>query len=528
MNGGAIGESAAASAAGTQQFRSQVGHISRQSGVFFMGTIFTAALAYGFKVFVARVLGAEALGIYALGATLIGFLGIFNTLGLPGSAMRFVASYKAAGKFKELHALLWRGAGLLLAANVVLAAVLLTFGRVLAIRFYHSPVLPQYLPFFALMMLFGVMSGFFGKVLAGYRDLKLRTLIVNFIGSPLTMLLAVLLISAGMGLRGYLIAQILGAGTVTVLLLAAVRCMTPTSARFSALPGSHPEGEVWTFSAAMLGVGFLEFLMSQVDKIALGYYRNAREVGIYSVAAAVVVYVPLVLSSVNQIFGPTIADLHTRGQMILLARLFQSLTKWVIGLTLPLALVIIVFSRPLMRMFGHDFEFGWPILVIGTLGQLVNCGVGSVGYLLLMSGNERRLVKTQIGMATVMVVLSASLVPLWGLIGAAVAAAITNVGMNLWNLLEVRKVLGLSPYNRGYLRLLPATIAAAAVTLMLRRYSSAFRYDWLRVGIALGLSYGVFAGMTLLIGLEPDDRLIAAAIWSRVRGAFGTSTGAAA
>ena len=47
-----------------------------------------------------------------------------------------------------------------------------------------------------------------------------------------------------------------------------------------------------------------------------------------------------------------------------------------IALTVPLACVIVVFARPLMRIFGPDFEVGWPILIIGTVGQLVNCGVG--------------------------------------------------------------------------------------------------------------------------------------------------------
>jgi O-antigen/teichoic acid export membrane protein len=507
-------------AAATQRFRSQVGHISRQSGVFFAGTIFTATFGYVFKVYLARVLGAEALGLYALGMTLIGFIGIFNTLGLPGAAVRFVASYQAAGKLKELHALLWRGAGLLLAANVALAAVLLTFGRTVAVRFYHSPALVPYLPLFALIMLFAVISGFYGKVLAGYRDLKLRTLIVNFVGSPLSMILAVLLIWMGMGLRGYLIAQILSAPVVCLLLLLAVRHFTPEGARFSALPGAYPGRELWSFSAAMWGVGFLEFVMAQVDKIALGFYRNAREVGIYSVAAALVVYVPLILSSVNQIFAPTIADLHTRKDHALLARLFQSLTKWVVGLTLPLALVIIVFARPLMRIFGHEFEVGWPVLIIGAVGQLVNCGVGSVGYLLLMSGNERRLVKVQSAMAAVMVVLSAALVPRLGIVGAALAAAITNVGINLWNLREVRQALGLTPYNRGYFRLLPATLATLAVILWLQRRSDVFRHDWLAVGSALGLAYSVFAGMIFLVGLDADDRVIATAIWSRIRAAF--------
>jgi len=504
----------------TQQFRSQVGHISRQSGMFFVGTIFTAAFGYVFKVYLARVLGAEDLGLYALGVTLIGFVGIFNTLGLPQSAVRFVAAYRATGKLTQLHALLWRGAGLLLASNLLFAAILLTFGRFVALHFYHSPALVRYLPLFAWIMLFSVLNSFYGKVLAGYRDLKLRTLIVNFIDRPLTMLTTVLLIAAGMGLRGYLLAQIVASALVCFLLLLAVRHLTPAAARLSAQPGSFPERQVWSFSASMLVSGIADSIMALVDKVALGRYRGAREVGIYSVAAVLVVYVPLILSSVNQIFSPTIADLHTRGEHALLARMFQSLTKWILGLTLPLATVIIVFARPLMRIFGHDFEVGWPILIIGTLGQLVNCGVGSVGYLLLMSGHERRLIKVQVVMAAIMVVLSAALVPVWGIVGAAVAAAVTNVGMNGWSLLVVRRVLGLSPYNRGYLRLLPPAVLALGVTLALKAHAEVFRHDWLAVGVALAAAYAVFAAVVLIFGLDADDRLIANAMWSRLRNLF--------
>ena len=505
---------------GTQQFRSQVGHISRQSGVFFAGTVFTIGCGYLFKIYLARTLGAEDLGVYALGVTLIGFIGIFNTLGLPQSAVRYVATYLAAGKFKELHALLWRGASVLLAANVIFGLILLTFGRLIAMRFYHSAALVRYLPLFAVMMLFSVLSGFYGKVLSGYRDIKLRTVIVNFVGSPLHMIIAIGLISMGMGLRGYIVAQIVGGAVICLMLLIAVRRFTPPAARFLSHPGSSPERVVWTFSASMLGVGFLEFVMSQVDKIALGFFRGAREVGIYSVAAALVVYVPLLLSSVNQIFAPTIADLHTRGEHVLLARLFQSLTKWVLGFTVPLALVIIVFARPLMGIFGRDFEAGWPILIIGTLGQLVNCGVGSVGYLLLMSGNEKRLIRVQIAMSAVMVMCSAALVPRWGIVGAAGAAAITNIGMNVLNLLEVRKVMGISPYNRGYWKLVLPTVVTLAVIFLLKMNSGIFHHNWLAIGSVLGLAYCVFAAIFFIGGLDDDDRLIANAVWSRIRGAF--------
>jgi O-antigen/teichoic acid export membrane protein len=510
-------------AAATQQFRSQVGHISRQSSVFFAGTIFTAGFSYVFKVYLARVLGAEDLGIYALGMTMVGFVGIFNSLGLAQSAVRFVAAYKASEKFSQLHALIWRGAAILLAANVIFAALLLTLGRVVAVRLYHSSALAHYLPWLALIMLFGVLSTFYGKVLAGYKNLVYRTLIVNFVGSPLTMLAGVVLISAGLGLKGYFIAQIFSAAVVSLLLLTAVRRLTPVESRFTAQTTTNIDRDIWTFSAAMLGISFMEFLMVQVDKIALGFYTGARAVGIYSVAAALVVYVSLVLNSVNQIFSPMIADLHTRGEYTLLGRLFQSLTKWVLGLTIPLAGVMMLFARPLMRIFGHDFEEGWPILIIGTLGQLVNCGVGSVGFLLLMSGNERRLIKIQIAMATIMVVLSMALVPLWGVFGAAIAAAVTNAGMNAWNLIEVKRALGLTPYNRSYLRLLPPTAAAVAVILLLKKNVEIFRHDWLAVAATTIAAYIVFAIVVLAIGLDSDDRLIANAIWSRIRGTVGKS-----
>src|SRR5208283_2634788 len=77
-------------------FQTEMGRISGQSGVVFAGTIFTAVLGYAFKVYLARSLGAEALGIYALGMTIISLLGILGVLGLPNSAVRFVALYAAS------------------------------------------------------------------------------------------------------------------------------------------------------------------------------------------------------------------------------------------------------------------------------------------------------------------------------------------------------------------------------------------------------------------------------------------------
>jgi O-antigen/teichoic acid export membrane protein len=497
-------------------FRTEMGRISRQSGIVFAGTIFTAGLGYVFKVYLAHVLGAEALGMYALGMTIISFLGILNVMGLPEASVRFVAQYVASKRFDALRSLLWNGSWMLLAANLICAAVLLKVGPWVATRFYHSPQLVRYLPLFALIMITGALNSFFSKVLAGYKEVGQRTVITRFIASPLTMVLAFLLIALGGGLWGYLVAQVLASVVAVALLIALVWRLTPPAARSLDVKKLRIEPEVWSFSAAIFGIGLMEFLMSQTDRVALGYYHGAHDVGIYSVAAALIAYEPIILQSVNQIFAPVIADIHTRGEYDLLGRLFQTLTKWMLGLTVPLAIVVIVYARPIMHIFGHDFEAGWPILVIGTCGQLVNCAVGSVGYLLLMSGNQRRLIRVQAVMAIVMVILSIQLIPHWGAVGAAVAAAITNAGTNAWNLFEVRRALHLSPYNRSYLKLLPSIGCALLVVLAVRGADVFVRHGWAGIIVALLLAYGAFSIAAFAMGLDADDRLIANAVRTRV------------
>ena len=499
-------------------FRGHMGRISRQSSVFFAGTLFSVGSAYFFKIYLARVLGAEGLGAYTLGMTLISFLGVFNALGLPQAAVRFVAVYSATGKHNHLHAFLGGSVALLLLSNTALGAVLLLAGPWVVTHFYRTPSLSRYLPLFGALMLLGCLTTFFGQVLAGFKDVTRRTVITNFVGNPLTMVLSVALIAGGLGLRGYLVAQVASAVAVLILLVISIRKMAPARGESFQGVGSEVRSAVFSLSAAFLGVGILEFLLSQVDKVLIGFWLDARAVGVYAVATAIVSFVPVALQSVNQIFSPTIADLHARGATEMLGRLFQTLTKWILALTLPLAAVVIVFAAPLMGIFGREFESGWPILVIGVIGQLVNCGVGSVGYLLLMSGHQYRLVKVQAAMAAVMIGVSLLLIPWLGIAGAAIAAAITNVASNLWYLKEVRATLKISPYNRSYLQMLaPIAVMVSAVFLM-KSPILAMRPFWLAFLLALAAAYAIFLSVMLTLGLNADDRLVVSSIWAKVRG----------
>jgi O-antigen/teichoic acid export membrane protein len=149
--------------------------------------------------------------------------------------------------------------------------------------------------------------------------------------------------------------------------------------------------------------------------------------------------------------------------------------------------------------------------------------VGSVGYLLLMSGNQARLIRVQVVMAVFMVAATFGLVRPFGIAGVALAAALTNVFTNYLFIRQVRSALQLSPYNRTYLRLLGPCLASLAMTAGLRLLVRSLHLhpEWLWIGIALVVSYASFCGLALLAGLDDDDKMIVAAIRGRVLGAMG-------
>jgi len=508
----------------TQRFRSQIGHISRQSSVFFAGTVFTAVAGYLFKVYLARTLGAEALGIYALGMTVGGVASLVAAPGLPQTASRFVAVYVSQGENRKLSRLLWSGLGILAVANFVLAIAMIAARRWIALQLYHTPALAQYMHFFAAIMLTGALTSFLGQAMAGYKDVSRRTVITSFIGTPATMAFTLLLVSLGLGLRGYLAAQVGSALLVLILLARATWKLTPVPARspFIASPeGSRfLEPEVVSFAVVLFGIQVLEFIASQTDRILLGIYMNAREVGIYAVAMSLVAFVAIFLQAINQIFAPTIAELHANGERDLLLRLYQTLTKWSLGLAIPLALGLMVFARPLMGIFGADFRAGWPVLAIATVGQLVNCGVGSVGFLLLMSNQQRRMVRAQAIVVGLTLLLNLALIPHWGMIGAAAASVATTACMNLLLLWDVKKKLHLFPSVHGYLCLLVPTAVTVAVLCAVRfLLRPAVSEVWL---VLLGFSAGyvVFALAAWRFALEPQDWDLGKTAYGRVRAMF--------
>jgi hypothetical protein len=123
-----------------------------------------------------------------------------------------------------------------------------------------------------------------------------------------------------------------------------------------------------------------------------------------------------------------------------------------------------------------------------------------------------------------MIMTNLALIPAFGIIGAAVAAAVTTVICNFWCLKAVRTELRLSPYNRGYVRLIGPAAAALLTCALLRSLLGGAGHGWLPLAVSVPAAYLAFISV-LVFGLDADDRLVLNAVLRRVTGAIRVAQG---
>lgn len=500
-----------------QSIRSSIGDISRHSALFFLSTVFALACNYFFKLFVARELGARLIGWNALGMGLYSIAKLTGQMGLPGTAVRFISAYRSTGEFEKLRGFFWRGLALGLLGAGIFAIPICLFRHRIAVSFFHEASLADYLPLYAALIPLGISNSFLGGALRGFSKASRPAVITNFVGLPLVIVLSTAGLLLGFSLYAYIIAQLAGELASIVLVGIELHKAGKGALDFRSGPLSPIDKTVRSFALSFMGVGLIDFAMNHADRLVIGYLLDAKRVGVYAIATSAGVLVPMVLQAVNSVFSPTISSLHAQGKLKLLSRLYQVLTKWTLGLTLPLVFVLIVFAAPFMSLFGPEFRGGWPVLVVIAAAEVIDCAVGSVGLLLMMSGNERLYIRTQAMLAPIVLTIKLVLIPWIGLMGAAIGSSVGIAATNLAFLWQVKRCLGMQPLNRGYLRLIvpAATTATAVLVSRLLAFKLGFP-SAMSILLALILTYSVFVISSLYM-LDSEERALARIAWERTR-----------
>jgi O-antigen/teichoic acid export membrane protein len=201
-------------------------------------------------------------------------------------------------------------------------------------------------------------------------------------------------------------------------------------------------------TAPFLGISLINLALNSLDVLMLGLWSDAQSVAIYGVATRMASLTTFFLSGVNVVVAPKFSILYEKGQYDELAQLSCQSSRLSIALTLPFLLPLLVFPRFFLSLFGHEYVEGAIILVILVLGQVVNVLTGAVGYLLMMTGNEKALQFNLIFITIFNILMNVILIPKFGIVGAAMSGALSLAVMNLINSAIVYRQLSIlvSPF----------------------------------------------------------------------------------
>jgi O-antigen/teichoic acid export membrane protein len=249
------------------------------------------------------------------------------------------------------------------------------------------------------------------------------------------------------------------------------------------------------------------------DTILLGILRTPAAVGLYQVATRLTLLMTTVIAPIGLAFAPRVADLYRRGELEALRHAYAVVTSWIFRLALPAAVVLIVFARQLLGLFGPAFESGATVTVVLTVGQLVNAITGPCGLMLVMSGRPGIQMVGNAATLALNLGLNLYLIPRYGVTGAAIAWAVSMVFINGLRVVAVAVTMHMLPLHEGLLKGALAGSVAAAAGLAARSFTS----GPLTLLIGVPLTVVVYALALLLLGVGTEDRLVLASLRARLR-----------
>ncbi|HEU4448618.1 MAG TPA: oligosaccharide flippase family protein [Gaiellaceae bacterium] len=462
-----------------------------------VGLVVGVGAALGVQILLGRTLVPGAFGLVTVAVQVAFVAAAGSRFGMDMAAVRLVAIGRGAGETGHLRSLVERCVLAALGASVVLAALLAaasplygSYGRPLALAALG-------LPFIA------VTSVYLGAT-RGLRQMR-QTLYVFWIGQPL---LWIAIAGGAIAAGGEADAVILAYDASWLLAALAAGALWRREARaFAERPATRAEvREALRFGLPRAPAALLAQAIFWADLWVLAAFERGADLDAYAAAARISQVLLLFLTSLNLVFSPFAADLHARGERGRLDELFKRSTRWALAATLPLLIVLFVGADDVLRAFSERFEAGETALRILLLGQVANVATGSVGFILIMTGfTVVDLVDNAAGIA-LLVGLAVGLTAAFGIEGTATAAAVSVAAVNVVRLVQVRRRLGIQPYDRAYLGLaLPA--AAAALAAIGAQAALSGRPWWVSLAATAACGLGAYAAVVPLV-LPTDERAV--------------------
>ncbi len=397
------------------------GVASRMSVVAFVIRVVSAAIAFVSQVLMARWLGGFEYGVFVLVWTTMIIVGNLSCLGFHTSVIRFIPEFRERGMDANLRGIIVASRVFVLIASTVLALLGAAAVWLFAPLIEHYYVIPFLLGIFCLPMiaLSDVLQG-----IARAHSWAFSALSPVYLVRPVLILATM----AGALALGY------PADARTAVICAIIATYATTiwqlinlTGRVDRLLTDGPMRiDVRAWLAVSLPIFLVEgffFLLTNADVLMVGFFMEPTDVAIYFATVKTLALVHFVYFAVKAGVAQRYAQFN-QGSRARLAAFAAETVSWTFWPSLAMAVIVLALGLPMLKLFGPEFEAGYPLLFVLVGGVVARASVGPAESLLTMSGNQNVCAAVYAGTLALNVAISVALIPLLGLWGAAIGTAV--------------------------------------------------------------------------------------------------------
>ncbi|MBS3076645.1 oligosaccharide flippase family protein [Candidatus Pacearchaeota archaeon] len=447
--------------------------IAKSSGVVFIGLFLSKVFTYLYRIIIARNFGSEVYGLFSLAFTISSIFVAIALLGFADGLVRYIALYRGKNENEKIKYVFRFVLSISLIAGFFLSLILFLGSDFISVNIFHNSELAIFLKIFSAAVFLMVVFGVFFSVLRAFEKIFWYSLITNISQNFLKILFLLLLIFIGLNSNAVSLSYVLSILGALIFSYIICKYQIPWIFKKSTLvKGKKNEirGELMKYSLPIMFLGIFSFLFNNLDSLALGFFKNASEVGIYNTAIIIVSMVWFTQELFMQLFLPLVTKEFSRGNLVLVKEISKQVGKWIFAINLPISIIVILFPNAVINiLFGSQFIAAGNALRILGIGQLI-FSLGSLSTnLILITGRSKLVLINLIAIALVNFILEIILVPGYGLIGAALAATISMSLLSLILLIEVKYLLSMTPLRRKMGQMLLVSIIPALGLFYLRK-----------------------------------------------------------
>ena len=465
--------------------------------------------------FLANSLGPFTYGAYTFCITVLTVLGVLAPLGTDTGIVFFGAQHRVQRRRDQLKGKLLGGLLTTVVGGLVCGGVL-WWGTRSGWFWTDKPDVANALAFVAPAVPLTALLLYAVGAVRSMKDMRSTALSFQLAFPLVTLVGAGAAIALGLGLYGVLAAFMLATAVSLGLTTVYARRWFQGLLQDRSVPTAWGWRSMLGFSLPQGVAGAIYRLASWTDILLIMTLSSADQVGLYRAGAQWAMLGQLPVVAITTMFNPQVAELWGAGERDRLERLLEVATRWLVVLSAPLFVGLLVAPDLLFSIYKPEYATAASIMVIIVLGQVVHVICTPAARLIPMTGHSLLHLVLAVCALAVNVSMAWVLIPRMGGHGAAIASATAFTLWAIARLIAAYAITRCFPFSRRTGLLL----GGAAVIALLGIQAG---HLGLPGGQVLPLTAALlsYALLAWKVGGTPDDHATLQMVKARLLGMLG-------